>query len=184
MKKFLFALLVALTVSPIFHVNIVLAETEQVDVNKLPKFATGKADEVSKKIVEKYGLTAKDRATVELFNRHWVNLYSFKENEDKGDSYFVVGKVGGDEMEALSYSTNDVDKARAFIEDALKLPLDDELKALLEEKITKDTKEDTIYKTRKDEYSLIVKRTTEADTKARYAISVTTDKEVFDRLSK
>lgn len=49
MKKFLFALLVALTVSPVFSVNIVLAETEQVDVNKLPKFATGKADEVSKK---------------------------------------------------------------------------------------------------------------------------------------
>jgi hypothetical protein len=97
---------------------------------------------------------------------------------------FVVGKVGGDEMEALSYSTTDVDKARAFIEDALKRPLDDELKALLEEKITKDTKEDIIYKTRKDEYSLIVKRTTETDTKARYAISVTTDKEVFERLSK
>ena len=87
-------------------------------------------------------------------------------------------------MEALSYSTTDVDKARAFIEDALKRPLDDELKALLEEKITKDTKEDIIYKTRKDEYSLIVKRTTETDTKARYAISVTTVKEVFERLSK
>lgn len=144
----------------------------------------GKAEEISKKVAEKYGLTPKGRETVELFKRNWVNLYSFKENEDKGDNYFVIGKVGGDEMEAISYSTIDVDMARFFIEDALRLPLDDELKVLLEEKTTKDTKEDTIYKIRKDEYSLIVKRTTETDTKARYAIYVTTDKEVFDRLSK
>lgn len=163
---------------------MILAEMEQADVNKLPAFAMGKAEEISKKVAEKYGLTPKGRETVELFKRHWVNLYSFKENEDKGDSYFVIDKVGRDEMEALSYSTTDVDKARFFIEDALRLPLDDELKVLLEEKITKDTKEDTIYKTRKDEYSLIVKRTTETDTKVRYAISVTTDKEVFDCLSK
>lgn len=60
--------LVALTVSLVIPTNKVLAEKEQLDINKLQKFATGKVEEVSKKVAEK--LPYKGQDTIELSKRH------------------------------------------------------------------------------------------------------------------
>lgn len=172
MKKLLFALFALLCIS---NTHISAEEksnfNESIVVDDAKATAENVATQLDKQLPEK--------TIFELFKGYWVEAWTFNLDE-KGEKAVNVLKVVAGDLSGILYTGLSSEEASKVLAENLKIEIDKELSDLLAEPVTKQTKEITLFHTRKDDYSLLVQRKTVTDTRANFNIIFATDKDLYD----